>query len=55
VIPEQFQAMDCPELTPEQYAAEKLEAGIRSGVKMFKRNQKAGKLPRWRSRHWRVW
>ena len=43
VIPEQFRAVACPEPTPEQYAAVKLEAGIRSGVKKFKRDQKAGK------------
>ena len=44
MIPEQFRAVACPEPTPEQYAAVKLEAGIRSGVKKFKREQKAGKL-----------
>ena len=44
VIPEQFRAVACPEPTPEQYAAVKLEAGIRFGVKKFKREQKAGKL-----------
>ena len=44
VILEQFRAVACPEPTPEQYAAVKLEAGIRSGVKKFKREQKAGKL-----------
>ena len=37
-------AVACPEPTPEQYAAVKLEAGMRSGVKKFKRDQKAGKL-----------
>ena len=44
MIPEQFRAVAFPEPTPEQYAAVKLEAGIRSGVKKFKREQKAGKL-----------
>ena len=44
VIPEQFRADACPEPTPEQYAAVKLEAGMRSGVKKFKRDQKTGKL-----------
>ena len=44
MIPEQFRAVTCPEPTPEQYAAVKLEAGMRSGVKKFKRDQKAGKL-----------
>ncbi|KAL3786935.1 hypothetical protein HJC23_013270 [Cyclotella cryptica] len=44
VIPEQFRAVACPEPTPEQYAAVKLEAGIRSGVKKFEKDQKAGKL-----------
>ncbi len=44
MIPEQFRAVACPEPTPEQYAAVKLEAGMRSGVKKFKRDQKAGKL-----------
>ena len=44
VIPEQFRAVACPEPNPEQYAAVKLEAVIRSGVKKFKRDQKAGKL-----------
>ena len=44
VIPEQFRAVASPDPTLEQYAAVKLEAGIRSGVKKFKRNQKTGKL-----------
>ncbi len=44
VIPEQFRGVACPEPTSEQYAAVKLEAGIRSRVKKFKRDQKAGKL-----------
>ena len=44
VIPEQFRAVAFPKPIPEQYAAVKLEAGIRSGVKKFKRDQKAGKL-----------
>ena len=46
MIPEQFLAVACPEPTPEQYATVKLEAGmrLRSGVKKFKRDQKAGKL-----------
>ena len=44
MIPELFMAVACPEPTPEQYAAVKLEAGTRSGVKKFKRNQKDGKL-----------
>ena len=44
MIHEQFRAVACPEPTPEQYAAVKLEAEIRSEVKKFKRDQKAGKL-----------
>ena len=44
MIPEQFRAAACPEPTPEQFAPVKLEAAITSGVKKFKREQKAGKL-----------
>ena len=44
MIPEKFRAVACPEPTLEQYAAVKLEAGIGSGVKKFKKDQKAGNL-----------
>ena len=44
VIPEQFSATACPESTPEQYAAVKLEAGMMPGVKNFKRNLMAGQI-----------
>ena len=43
LIPEQFRVEACPDPTSEEYAAVKLEYGIRYGVKKFKRNQKAGK------------
>jgi hypothetical protein len=55
VIPEQFRDVACPEPTPEQYAAVKLEAGIRSGVKNLKGTRRLVSYRRWRRRHWRVW
>ena len=44
MIPGHVRAAAGPEPTPEQCAAIKLEAGVSSEVKQFKRTQKAGKL-----------
>ena len=54
VIREQFRAVACPEPTPEQYAAVKLEAGMRSGVKKLRGTGRLANCRRWRMRYWKI-